>query len=113
VASLQPALKVLYVNRMLDFGMLYFNYDRRLTTTNIIDPFIIAEDSQDLSDRLIYTGGTNFNRMFNLLEVETGLCTSSEPQRRSIISRFFFVRSGPNENRLGGKFDFETKKVGN
>jgi hypothetical protein len=42
-ARLQPALKVLYPNGMLDFGMLYFNHDRRLTMTNVIDPIIIPE----------------------------------------------------------------------
>jgi hypothetical protein len=57
---------------MLDLRMLYFNHDRRLTMTDVIDPFIIPENSQGLDHRLVDAGGTNFNHMFNLLEVDTG-----------------------------------------
>jgi hypothetical protein len=35
-------------------------------------PFIIPENPQGLSHRLVDAGGTNFNHMFNLLEVYTG-----------------------------------------
>jgi hypothetical protein len=52
--------------------MLYFNHDRRLTMTDIIDPFIIPENSQGLGNRFVDTGGTNFNHTFNFLEVDTG-----------------------------------------
>jgi hypothetical protein len=57
---------------MLDFRILYFNHDRRLTMTDVIDSFIIPENSQCLSDGLVETGSPNFNYMFNLLEVDTG-----------------------------------------
>ena len=40
--------------------------------TDVIDPFIIPENSQGLSHRFVDAGGANFNRMFNLLEIETG-----------------------------------------
>jgi hypothetical protein len=55
---------------MLDLGMLYFNHERRLTTTNVVDPFIVTENSPGLSHRLVDAAGTNFNHMFNLLEIE-------------------------------------------
>ena len=57
---------------MLDFRMLYFNHDRRLPMTDVINPFIISENSQRLGNRFVDAGGTNFNRVFNLLEIETG-----------------------------------------
>jgi hypothetical protein len=57
---------------MLDLGMLYFNHDRSSTVTDVIDPLIIQENPQSLSDRLLDAGGVNFNYMFNLLEVERG-----------------------------------------
>jgi hypothetical protein len=86
---------------MLDFRMLYFNYNRRLTTTYIIDPFIIPEDSQGLSNRFVDAGDINFNRMFNLLEVDTGHFARLEGHNDD-LSYFAFsspVRlstSGPN-----------------
>ena len=86
---------------MLDLWMLYFNHDRRLTTTNIIDPFIIPEDSQGLSNRFVDAGDINFNRMFNLLEVDTGHFARLEGHNDD-LSYFAFsspVRlstSGPN-----------------
>jgi hypothetical protein len=51
--------------------MLYFNHNRRLTMTDVIDRFVIAEDSQGLSDRLVDTGGTNLPYV-HLLEVAAG-----------------------------------------
>ena len=62
---IQPALEVLYPNRMFDLGRPNFNHDRRLPMTDVIDPIIIPENSQGLSNRFVDTGGTNFNRMFN------------------------------------------------
>jgi hypothetical protein len=54
---------------------------------------VIAENSQGLSNRLVEAADTNFYRMFNLLEIQTGiLYTSSRPRRLPIMFRFFFVR---------------------
>jgi hypothetical protein len=57
---------------MLDLGMLYFNHDRRLTMTDVVDPFIVTENSQGLRNRFVDAAGTNFNHMFNLLKIEAG-----------------------------------------
>jgi hypothetical protein len=57
---------------MLDLWMLHFNHDRRLTMTDVVDPFIVKENSQGLGDRLVDAACTNFNRMFNFLKIETG-----------------------------------------
>jgi hypothetical protein len=57
---------------MLDLRMLYFNHDRRSTMPHVVDPFVVAENAQGLSNRLVNAASTNFNRMFNLLEIETG-----------------------------------------
>ena len=57
---------------MLNLAMLYFNHDRRLTMTDLIDPFIVTENAQGLSNRLVDAPGTNFDDMFNLLEIEAG-----------------------------------------
>jgi hypothetical protein len=39
---------------------------------DVVDPFVVVENPQGLSNRLVDAVGTNFNRMFNLLEIETG-----------------------------------------
>jgi hypothetical protein len=39
---------------------------------DVINPFVVAENPQGLSNRLVDAAGTNFNRMFKLLEIETG-----------------------------------------
>jgi hypothetical protein len=92
---------------MLDFRMFYFNYDRRLTTTNIIDPFIIPEDSQGLSHRLIDTGGTNLNRMFGLLEIETGYFARLQGHDDD-LSHFAFYSLEAEANGIGSKVKFTT-----
>jgi hypothetical protein len=38
---------------------------------DVIDPFIIPENAQGLGNRFVNASGTNFNRMFNSLEIET------------------------------------------
>jgi hypothetical protein len=57
---------------MLNLGMLYFNSDRGLTVPDVLNPIIVAENPQSLGDRLVDAAGTNFNRMFNFLKIETG-----------------------------------------
>jgi hypothetical protein len=39
---------------------------------DVVDPFVVAKNPQGLSNCLVDAGGPNFNRMFNLLEIETG-----------------------------------------
>jgi hypothetical protein len=46
---------------------------------DLLDPFIVTENSQGLVDRLIDAAGTNFNRMFNFLKIETGNCADGGP----------------------------------
>jgi hypothetical protein len=68
----QPALEVLYANRMLNLGMLYFNRDRRLTVPDILDPFIVPENPQSLGDRLVDASGAHLDRVFHSSEIEAG-----------------------------------------
>ena len=84
---------------MLNLGMLYFNSDRGLTVADVLNPIIVAENPQSLGYRLVDVdaAGTNFNRMFNFLKIETGrLCTSSKAPRRFII--LVFLRQSSSEN---------------
>jgi hypothetical protein len=47
-----PASEVLYADHMLNLGMLYFNSDRGLTVPDVLNPIIVAENSQSLGYRL-------------------------------------------------------------
>jgi len=77
---------------MLNLGMLYFNSDRRLTVPDVLNPIIVTENPESLGYRLVDAASTNFNRMFNLLKIETGnFARPSEAPRRFII----FVFSSP------------------
>jgi hypothetical protein len=60
-ARFQPALEVLHPNRMLDFWTLYFNKDGRLTVPDVLGPFIVAEYSQGIGDRLVQASGTHID----------------------------------------------------
>src|SRR6266851_5385637 len=68
----EPALEVLHADHMLNLGMLYFNSDRGLTVPDVLNPIIVAENPQSLGYRLVDAAGTNFNRMFDFLKIETG-----------------------------------------
>src|SRR6266851_3660565 len=57
---------------MLNLGMLYFNSDRGQTVPDVLNAIIVAENPQSLGYRLVDAAGTNFNRMFNFLKIETG-----------------------------------------
>ena len=87
---------------MLDLGMLYFNHDRRLTMTDVVDPFIVTENSQGLSNRLVDAAGTNFNHMFNLLEIEAGhfACLQGRNDDLSCFA-FYSLARVKGGNRLG------------
>jgi hypothetical protein len=78
---------------MLNLGMLYFNSDRGLTVPDVLNPIIVAENSQSLGYCLVDAAGTNLNRMFNLLKIETG--NFARLQRHTTIYhfRFFFSQS--------------------
>jgi hypothetical protein len=56
------------------FSTILMTYtDRRLTMIDVINPFIVMEKfEQGLSNRLVGAAATNFNHMFNLLEIEAG-----------------------------------------
>ena len=57
--------------------------------SDLLDPFIVTENSQRLGDRLVDAAGTNFNRMFNFLLIETGNCAGLQSRgRRSNICVF-------------------------
>jgi hypothetical protein len=81
---------------MLNLGMLYFNSDRGLTVPDVLNPIIVAENPQSLGYRLADAAGTNFNRMFNFLKIETGdFARLQRAPGRFII----FVFSSPEQQR--------------
>ena len=76
--------------------MLYFNSDGGLTVPDVLNPIIVAENPQSLCYRLVDAAGTNFNRMFNLLEIETG--NSARLQRHhDDLSFSFLLRQSSGE----------------
>jgi hypothetical protein len=52
--------------------MLHFNRDRRLTASDVLDPFIVPENPQRLGDRLVDARGADLDRVFNSSEIEAG-----------------------------------------
>jgi hypothetical protein len=58
------------------------------------DPFIVAENPQSLGDRLVVAAGTNFNRMFNFLKIETGNCARLQSHNDDLPYSFFFRQTG-------------------
>jgi hypothetical protein len=87
---------------MLNLGMLYFKSDRGLTVPDVLNPSIVAENPQSLGDRLVDAVGSNFNRMFNFLKIETG--DFARLQRyNDDLSYSFFLRQGSGENSQRGE----------
>ena len=86
--AFQPALEVLYADGVLDLGMLYFNSDRGLTVPDVLNPSIVAENPQSLGDRLVNAAGTNFNRMFHFLQIETGNCARLQSHKDDLSYSF-------------------------
>src|SRR6202795_5193417 len=85
---------------MFNLGMLYFNRDRRLTAPDVLDPSIVAKNSQRLGYRLVDAAGTNFNRMFNFLKIETGNFARLQRHHDDIsFSVFLRQSSGRNSQR--------------
>jgi len=87
---------------MLDLGRLYFNSDRRLTVPEVLDPFIVAENPQSLGDRLVDAAGTNFNRIFNFLKIETGNFAGLQSHDDDLPYSFFLRQSGPSKRQVFG-----------
>ena len=87
---------------MLNLGMLYFKSDRGLTVPDVLNPSIVAENPQSLGDRLVDAVGSNFNRMFNFLKIETG--DFARLQRyNDDLSYSFFLRQSSGENSQRGE----------
>jgi len=64
-----------------------------MTVPDVLNPIIVAENPQSLGYRLVNAAGTNFNRMFNFLKIETGKLFAM-PQRRFIIFVFSSSKGG-------------------
>src|ERR1700726_3046069 len=95
---------------MLDLGMLYFNSDRGLTVPDVLNPIIVAENPQSLGDRLVDTAGTNFNRMFNFLKIETGNFARLQ-RHHDDLSFSFFLRQSSGE-KMATRDESDKKKSG-
>ena len=84
---------------MLNLGMLYFKSDRGLTVPDVLNPSIVAENPQSLGDRLVDAVGSNFNRMFNFLKIETG--NLARPQSHTFdLPYSLFLRPTAPSKRL-------------
>ena len=86
---------------MLDLGMLYFNRDGRLTMPDVLNPIIVAENPQSLGDRLVDAAGTNFNRMFNFLKIETGNFARLQRHHDDLSFSSFLRQNGSEICRSG------------
>src|ERR1700688_5004299 len=109
-ARFQPALEILYADHMLNLGMLYFNSDRGLTVPDVLNPIIVAENPQILGYRLVDAAGTNFNRMFNFLKIETGNFARLQ-RHHDDLSCSFFLRQSSGRIRSSG-MNHDKKKSG-
>src|SRR6202043_1414166 len=78
---------------MLNLGMLYFNSDRGLTVPDVLNPIIVAENPQSLGYRFVDAAGTNFNRMFNFLKIETGNFARLQSHHDDLSFSFFIRQS--------------------
>src|SRR5713101_6980110 len=89
---------------MLNLGMLYFNSDRGLTVADVLNPIIVAENPQSLGYRLVDVdaAGTNFNRMFNFLKIETGDFARLQ-RHHDDLSFSFLLRQSRGENSQRGE----------
>ena len=86
---------------MLNLGMLYFNSDRGLTVPDVLNPIIVAKNPQSLGYRLVDAAGTNFNRMFNFLKIETGDFARLQRHHDDLSFSFFFARAAAKICRSG------------
>ena len=95
-ARFQPTLEVLHADHMLNLGMLYFNSGRLLTAPDVLNPINVAENPQGLGYCLVDAAGTNFNRMFNFLKIETGNFARLQ-RHHDDLSFSFFLRQSSGE----------------
>src|ERR1700730_16461641 len=87
---------------MLNLGMLYFKSDRGLTVPDVLNPSIVAENPQSLGDRLVDAAGSNFNRMFNFLKIETEDFARLQ-RHNDDLSYSFFLRQRKRRNSQRGE----------
>jgi len=52
--------------------MLHFNREQRLTASDVLDPFIVADNSQRPGDRLVEAASADLDRVFNSSDIEAG-----------------------------------------
>ena len=78
---------------MLDLGRRYFNRDGRLAASEILDPFVVAQNPQRLGDRLVTD--TNFNCLFNFPKIETGDFARLQGNIDDLSYSFFSSSTGP------------------
>jgi hypothetical protein len=64
---------------------------------DVLNPIIVAENPQSLGDRLVHAAGTDFNRMFNLLKIETGNFARLH-RHHADLSFSFFLCQNSSEN---------------
>jgi len=64
-----------------------------LTVPDVLNPIIVAENPQSLGYRLVDAAGTNFNRMFNLLKIETGDFAQRHRVQKGPVSATSFLIS--------------------
>jgi hypothetical protein len=57
---------------VLDLGCFTLTRDRRLTTPDVLDPFIVTENLQSLGYRLIDGAGAHLDRVFDNSEIKAG-----------------------------------------
>jgi hypothetical protein len=55
---------------MLGLGVLHLTGDRRLTTPNGLDPFILTKDPQRLGDRFVKAACSDIDGVFNAAKVD-------------------------------------------
>ena len=80
--------------------------------THFLYPFIVAENTQGLGNRLVDAAGTNFNRMFNLLEIETGHFARLQGHDQELSCFAFSSPEGDDESRSRSQPRDETKDSG-
>jgi hypothetical protein len=71
---------------------------------DVLNPIIVAENPQSLGYRLVDTAGTDFNRMFNFLKIETGNFARLQRHNDHLSYSFFIRQEQVGPFRLGRPF---------
>src|ERR1700674_4492236 len=95
---------------MLNLWMLYFNRDPGLTVPDVLKPIIVAENPQSLGYCLVDAAGTNFNRMFNFLKIETRNFARLQ-RHHDDLSFLSFLRQSSGE-KVAARHESGQKKSG-